>query len=740
MANQNQLDITAKPSQGGNGGTTPAGATLSRTFAGHTDWIRSVAFDLDGKTLASGSSDGSIKLWNSESGELLRTLEGHSNWVWSVAFDSHGGTLASAGGDRVVKLWNAETGELLQTFKGHQHSVNAVVFRGDGCMLASASHDHTVKLWDTTNFELIRTFNGHSDIVLSVAFHPEGTMVASSGYDATVLIWDAISGKVACVLNGHKGWVSTVAFIPSGQTLASGSADGTVKLWDAASGQLLRTLEGHTSWIDSVAFSCDGKLLASRSMDGTIRIWCCTTWETLAVIPEPSLPGWWTPALAFHPTLPLLATAGSEPDRPDNERCRLIHIWKLDLDVPLGTTNAESQSGRLNETVCPARFERIRVQGFRRLHDVDLRLKSLNVMIGANGSGKTSLLDVFELLSASASGQLKETISDLGGVEGNLTTLETVKPGKTTFMRFEIDAPVADAQPLKYAISLKSGGVSYEIVDEVLTQQRNPSPPPLKYIQSHHGDVRYFKPQENKLWPPEWKYEPLESALSQVPKMYQAPEDFRNVLASATYYHVLDVGPRAPVRLPQQMREAKLPGKDGEDLVSCLFWMREADPDRFEAISDTLRAGFPDFDRLNFPPVAAGTLAMTWKDRKSKYPFYMHQLSEGTLRFLWLATLLQSPGLTAITLIDEPEVSLHPELLSLLAELMREASQRTQLIVATHADRLVRFLKPDEVIAVDIADDGTASATWADEFDLNEWLTEYTLDEVWRLGRIGGRP
>ncbi len=137
--------------------------------------------------------------------------------------------------------------------------------------------------------------------------------------------------------------------------------------------------------------------------------------------------------------------------------------------------------------------------------------------------------------------------------------------------------------------------------------------------------------------------------------------------------------------------------------------------------------------------MAAGTLAMTWKDTTSKNPFFMHQLSEGTLRFLWLVTLLQSPGLTAITLIDEPEVSLHPELLSLLADLMREASRRTQLIVATHADRLVRYLKPEEVVTMNLNDDGAAEMIWADELDLDQWLDEYTLDEVWRLGRLGGR-
>jgi len=92
-----------------------------------------------------------------------------------------------------------------------------------------------------------------------------------------------------------------------------------------------------------------------------------------------------------------------------------------------------------------------------------------------------------------------------------------------------------------------------------------------------------------------------------------------------------------------------------------------------------------------------------------------------------------------VTLIDEPEVSLHPDLLSLLADLFREASRRTQLMVATHSDRLVRFLKPAEVVVLDSTDDGMAKLTWADELNLDEWLAEYSLDEVWRRGRMGAR-
>ena len=388
------------------------------------------------------------------------------------------------------------------------------------------------------------------------------------------------------------------------------------------------------------------------------------------------------------------------------------------------------------------RFSTIHIEGFRRLFDVDLRLNSLNVVIGANGSGKTSLLDVFTLLAASAAGKLKETMSELGGIDGNLTNLVAAKRDKARFMAFKLGMTIPGANPIEYRIATAPQGVGYEIVDETLTHQRGKRPQPFKHIEAHHGDIRYYEPEEGKrgLVRPNWDYNPTESALSQVPKMFQEPEDFRKHLASSTHYHVLDVSRRAPIRLPQQMRDAKLPGHDGEDLISCLYTLRETDPDRFETIEATLRAGFPDFERLNFPPVAAGTLSMTWKDKTSKNPFYMHQLSEGTLRFLWLTTLLQSPGLTSVTMIDEPEVSLHPELLSLLADILREASERTQLIIATHADRLVRFLKPSEVLTVNVNDEGASEFTRADELDLDKWLEDYTLDEVWRMGRIGGRP
>lgn len=379
------------------------------------------------------------------------------------------------------------------------------------------------------------------------------------------------------------------------------------------------------------------------------------------------------------------------------------------------------------------RFNWIRVEGYRRLLSVALEMRDLTVIIGSNGVGKTSFLDVFSLLAASAKGQLLERIS--GGLEGLLTR------DKAKGLTISLEMSVPTYAPLKYHLELiPVRGSSYEITQESLTQQNNPDAvKPMKYIDSHRLNIRYFNVQTHRLEPPDWEHDHFETSLSQVPKMYQQSETLRKRLASCTYYGALDISSRSPVRLPQEMRPAKLPGANGEDLVSCLYDLRETNPDRFEMVEDTLAAAFPDFERLSFPPVAAGKLAMTWKDKNFSKPIYVHELSEGTLRFLWLVTLLQSTELTSITLIDEPEVSLHPELLRLLADLMREASKRTQLIVATHSDRLIRFLKPEEVLVCD-AEDGLTTMTWADTMDLAKWLAEYTLDEVWSMNLMGGRP
>ncbi len=379
------------------------------------------------------------------------------------------------------------------------------------------------------------------------------------------------------------------------------------------------------------------------------------------------------------------------------------------------------------------KINRIRITGFRRLFNVDLQIRPFMVLIGANSVGKTTFLDALSTLSRSASADLDGILSSFGGI-GRLLTR-----GKSEDLSFLVDMQVPGHEPLEYELHIAPKGMGHKISRELLSQKRSGYEEPFKHIDSSDNDVRYFQTDENKFTRPDWEHNPLETSLAQVPKMFRQPEELRRILATATQYHVLDVGPRAPVKMPQPMKPASLPGPAGEDLVPYLYYLRESESDQFDVILDSLHSAFPDFEGLSFPPASAGMLAMTWKDKKFSKPIYMNELSEGTLRFLWLVSLLQSPYLSTLTMIDEPEVSLHPELLSLLADLMREASKRTQLIVATHSDRFVRFLNPSEVVVMDVEDDGCASATWADSLDLGHWLAEYSLDEVWRIGRMGGR-
>lgn len=248
------------------------------------------------------------------------------------------------------------------------------------------------------------------------------------------------------------------------------------------------------------------------------------------------------------------------------------------------------------------KFEKIRIRGYRRLLDTEIEMRPLTVMIGANGSGKTSLLEAWSLLAASCRSQLAETVSAYHGLNDILTR------GLAQSLIFDVTMSVGEDTPLDYHVEIAPKGAFYTIAEETLIQKNGAKPQSFKHIQSTGLDIRYYNQENTKLLRPTWNHNPLETSLAQAPKTFEEPEALRARLASLTYYGPISVTPKAPVRLPQAMRPATLPGANGEDLVSALYYLRETDHDRFEIIEDTSTAAFPDFERLEFPPVAAGVL------------------------------------------------------------------------------------------------------------------------------------
>ena len=268
-------------------------ALAVNTLKGHESEVYSVGFSPDGKQLASGSFDKTIKIWDVTTGKVLNTLKGHEGEVRSVGFSPDGKKLASGSNDKTIKIWDVTTGKVLNTLNGHESEVISVGFSPDGKKLASGSADKTIKIWDVTTGKVLNTLpseryanKGHEGYVNSVGFSPDGKQLASGSSDNTIKIWNVTTGKVVNTLKGHKVYVNSVGFSPDGKQLVSGSSDSTIKIWDVTTGEVLNTLKGHENWVRSVGFSPDGQQLASGSDDNTIKIWDVTTGKVLKTLPS----------------------------------------------------------------------------------------------------------------------------------------------------------------------------------------------------------------------------------------------------------------------------------------------------------------------------------------------------------------------------------------------------------------------------------------------------------------------
>lgn len=368
-------------------------------------------------------------------------------------------------------------------------------------------------------------------------------------------------------------------------------------------------------------------------------------------------------------------------------------------------------------TRCTMRqLEKLSIENYKSIRQQTLELGKLNVFIGGNGSGKSNLISVFRFLREIVT----QNLQGYTAVKGGADALLHLGQKRSRSMSFKLDF-VAGEVANSYRVSLTpKTDDSLLIVSE----------------KAYYHDRRKY---------PEKPFDLPVSALSKESRLGEAEhicaKQALQDLESYRVYHFHDTSDTAAVKLTADVDDNRFLRPQAENLAPYLFWMRDKHPDHYRNIVETVRHIAPFFDDFQLQPsrLNESKIRLEWRERGSDAYMNAHAFSDGTLRFICLVTLLTQPELPRLVLLDEPELGLHPAAITLLADLISSASERTQVIAATQSVSLVNRLRPEDVWTVD-RQDGPTTFRHLNSADMSQWLDDYALGDLWEMNVLGGRP
>lgn len=367
-----------------------------------------------------------------------------------------------------------------------------------------------------------------------------------------------------------------------------------------------------------------------------------------------------------------------------------------------------------------ALLKRVKLEGFRSIKEADVSLGALNILIGANGAGKSNFVSFFKMMNEMMEGRLQEYVSTTGRAQANLHFGPKVTPQLKARLEFESDKDL----DTYFARLLYAAGDSLVFGEETLSfSQRGWIIDPQKVaLGSGHQETRVG-----------------EKAKAEIP----GAQALHRLISNCRVFHFHDTSPTARVRQFHYVGNRRFLMPDGANLAAILFRWKEEKKSVYERIVGTIRQVAPFFDDFELRPEGNNDwdIILNWRHRKSDLIFGPHQLSDGTLRAICLITLLLQPEdeLPLLIVVDEPELGLHPYALNVIASLFQAAAHHTQILISTQSSTFLDNFAPEDIIVVER--DGEASKfSRPDAAALSEWLDEYSLGEVWEKNVIGGGP